>query len=142
MPISAALTNACWHLAGVPGLPAVRCSDTAACCLSSGTFLTAVSLRTPILALRIWNHRPAAMQNFLEDMLDTLDDLGLQVPSQTLQIPIIWHDPRYYPGETLVNAMHAGANFFRAKPTIIFVCLLEKGMAASPRCLRAESFLC
>ena len=77
-----------------------------------------------------WSHCPAALQNFLEDMLDMLHNLGLKVPSQELP-PIIWHDPAtYFPGETLVNAMHAGASFFRAKPDIIFVCLPEKGRAA------------
>lgn len=83
------------------------------------------SSRTP----HTWHLCPAAMQNFLEDMLDMLDDLGLKVPAQGPP-PIIWHDPAtYFPGETLVNAMHAGASFFRAKPEIIFVCLPEKGRA-------------
>ena len=89
-----------------------------------------------------WNHYPAALQKFLEDMLDMLDDLGLKVPPPGLP-PIIWHKRAYFPGkcadfpgEILVNAMHAGASFFRAKPDIIFVCLPEKGRAA-PMCLRA-----
>ena len=73
------------------------------------------------------------MQNFLENVLDMLNDMGLKVPAQDLP-PIIWHDPAtHFPGETLVNAMHAGASFFRAKPDIIFVCLPEKGTPA-PSC--------
>lgn len=75
------------------------------------------------------NQCPAAIQNFLEDMLDMLDDPGVKVPSQGLP-SIIWHNSAtYFPGETLVNAMHAGASFFRARPDIIFVCLPEKGGA-------------
>ena len=98
--------------------------------------LQAVSKGASPLSLHL-NYWPADMQNFLEDMLDMLHDLGLKVPSQDLP-PIIWHDPvTYFPGETLVNAMHAGASFFRAKPDIIFVCLPEKGRAA-PMCLRAS----
>ena len=89
-----------------------------------------------VLSFYPWKHSPPALQNFLEDMLDMLDDLGLKVPYQGLP-PIIWHDlATYFPGETLVNSMHAGASFFRAKPDIIFVCLPEKGRAA-PMCLRA-----
>ena len=82
-----------------------------------------------------WNHYPAALQKLLEDMLDMLDDLGLKVPPPGLP-PIIWHNRNDFPGETLVNAMHAGTSFFRAEPDIIFVCLPEKGRAA-PMCLRA-----
>jgi len=69
------------------------------------------------------------VQCFLEDLLDMLDNLGLEVPAQDQgQPPIIWHDPStYFPGETLVRAMHAGANFFRAKPAIIFVLLPDIG---------------
>ena len=92
-------------------------------------------LGTPPRVLSIsfyhWKQSPPALQNFLEDMLDMLHNLGLKVPSQSLP-PIIWHNRAYFPGETLVNAMHAGASFFRAKPDIIFVCLPEKGRAAPP----------
>ena len=41
---------------------------------SKGDFLTPYT----------WSHCPAAMQIFLEDVLDVLDDLGLKVPSQGL----------------------------------------------------------
>ena len=63
-----------------------------------------------------------------------LDNLGLEVPTQDQgQPPIIWHDPStYFPGETLVRAMHAGANFFRAKPEIIFVLLPDIGESSIP----------
>jgi len=62
-----------------------------------------------------------------------LDNLGLKVPAQDQgQPPIIWHDPStYFPGETLVRAMHAGANFFRAKPDIIFVLLPDIGKSSA-----------
>ena len=74
------------------------------------------------------------MQNFLEDMLDMLDDLGLRVPLGGLP-PIIWHDhSSYFPGEILVNAMYAGANFFGAQPEIIFVCLPDIGDNTCTRC--------
>ena len=115
----------------------------AVCRAAHGTYLLAVSqghFQGCFLNTLHWSHCPAALQNFLEDMLDMLDDLGLKVPCQGLP-PIIWHDPiTYYPGETLVNAMHAGAGFFRAKPDIIFVCLPEKGRV-HPMRLKAGNLL-
>ena len=41
---------------------------------------------------------------------------------------IVWHDPRArFPGETMLEAVEVGTEYFARRPDILFVCLPDTG---------------
>ena len=80
-------------------------------------------------------------QNFLLEQLATCRGLGMSVPAAAPPDLIVYGGRNDFPGDVIKKAYVAAEGHFKKKPSLIFVCLLDRGMRRSGTALLTHTLL-